>query len=108
VLDYRVTAEEVYLTYATTRSARPPWPLSGGQPGSLNGVSVHRHDGAVERYDMCTRVRVVKGELIRLTTATGGGYGNPADRGRAEIRRDLKNEFVTSKQAETDYGFTAR
>jgi len=106
VLDYRVTADEVFLTYATTRSARPPWPLSGGQAGSLNGVRVHRHDGSVEHYDMCTRVRVARGELIRLTTATGGGYGNPAARARAEILRDLKNGFVTATQAETDYGFT--
>jgi N-methylhydantoinase B len=105
VLDYRVTAEEVYLTYATTRSANPPWSLSGGHPGSLNGVSVHRHDGSVENYDMCTRVRVVKGELIRLTTATGGGYGDPGARARADIARDLRNGFITSQQATADYGF---
>ena len=105
VLDYRVTADEVYLTYATTRSANPPWSLSGGHPGSLNGVRVHRHDGSVESYDMCTRVRVVKGELIRLTTATGGGYGDPGVRARADIARDLRNGFITSQQAAADYGF---
>jgi N-methylhydantoinase B len=104
VLDYRVTATEVYLTYATSRSASPPWSLSGGRPGSLNKVSVHRHDGTVESYNMCTRVRVTKGELIRLTTATGGGYGDPADRPRADVTRDLKNGFITSPQAASDYG----
>ena len=77
VLDYRVTADEVYLTYATTRSANPPWSLSGGQPGSLNGVKVHRHDGSVENYDMCTRVRVVKGELIRTDHRDGRRVWRP-------------------------------
>jgi N-methylhydantoinase B len=105
VLDYRVTADEAYLTYATTRSASPPWSLSGGRPGSLNGVAVYRHDGSVEKYDMCTRVRVAKGELIRLTTATGGGYGDPSARARADIARDLLNEFITPQQAAADYGF---
>jgi N-methylhydantoinase B len=105
VLDYRVTADEAYLTYATTRSTSPPWSLSGGRPGSLNGVAVYRHDGSVEKYDMCTRVRVVKGELIRLTTATGGGYGDPSARARADIARDLRNEFITPQQAAADYGF---
>jgi N-methylhydantoinase B len=105
VLDYRVTADEAYLTYATTRSTSPPWSLSGGRPGSLNGVAVYRHDGSVEKYDMCTRVKVVKGELIRLTTATGGGYGDPSARAHADIARDLRNEFITPQQAAADYGF---
>ena len=30
VLDYRVTADEVYLTYATTRSANPPLETASG------------------------------------------------------------------------------
>jgi N-methylhydantoinase B len=104
VLDYRVTAEEAFLTYATSRSSNRPWSLAGGRPGSLNGVRIYRHDGSVEKYDMCTRVRVIKGELIRLTTATGGGYGDPAARPRGEIAQDLKNGFVTKEQVARDYG----
>jgi N-methylhydantoinase B len=107
VLDYRVTADEAFLTYATSRSASRPWSLAGGQPGSLNGARIYRHDGTIQSYDMCTRVRVEKGELIRLTTATGGGYGDPAARARADIVKDLKNGFITLKQAAEDYGFSA-
>ena len=54
---------------------------------------------------MCTRVRVVKGELIRLTTATGGGYGDPALRATTDISKDLKNGFITPQQAVEDYGY---
>jgi N-methylhydantoinase B len=104
VHDYRVTADEAYLTYATSRSRVPPWGLRGGREGSLNHVTIHRHDGSVETYEMCTRVRVLKGELIRLTTATGGGYGDPAKRSPESVRRDLKNGFVTPEQAARDYG----
>jgi len=70
-------------------------------------VRVYRHDGTIQSYDMCTRVRVEKGELIRLTTATGGGYGDPAARARADIVKDLKNGFITPAQAAEDYGFSA-
>jgi N-methylhydantoinase B len=105
VLDYRVTASEVYLTYATSRSKVPPWSLSGGRTGSLNKVAVHRHDGTVKTYDMCTRVKVLEGELIRLTTATGGGYGDPAERPRIDVAQDLKNGFITTAQAAAEYGF---
>jgi N-methylhydantoinase B len=105
VLDYRVTSDEAFLTYATSRSEQPPWAMRGGRPGSLNSVKVLRHDGAVEKYDMCTRVRVAKGELIRLTTATGGGFGDPRNRPKKLIESDLKNGFVTTEQAARDYGF---
>jgi N-methylhydantoinase B len=110
VLDYRVTADEAFLTYAGTRSEAPPWALNGGRPGSLNSAKVIRSDGSAETYHMCTRVRVAKGELIRLTTATGGGFGDPRKRPRALVERDLKNGFVTPAQAAKDYGYqpTAR
>lgn len=105
VLDYRVTSDEAFLTYATSRSERPPWAMRGGQTGSLNNAKVLRQDGTVETYDMCTRVRVAKGELIRLTTATGGGSGDPKKRPRERIEQDIKNGFVTLEQAARDYGF---
>lgn len=104
VLDYRVTADEVFLTYATSRSQAPPWGSNGGQSGSLNGVQIIRSDGRIETHDMCTRVRVAKGELIRLTTATGGGFGNPLERPRELVHRDIKNGFVTALQGARDYG----
>lgn len=106
ILDYRVTADEVFLTYATSRSREPPWGLAGGHTGSLNGATIHRNDGTIESYDMCTRVRVRKGELIRLKTATGGGYGNPQARNRARVARDIKNGYITAAQALRDYGAT--
>lgn len=103
VLDYRVTAEEAFLTYATSRSQVPPWSLQGGAEGSLNGVRVIRRDGSTEAYSMCTGVRVLKGDLIRLTTATGGGFGDPSRRRAQDLARDLKNGFVTPAQAARDY-----
>jgi N-methylhydantoinase B len=107
ILDYRVMADEVFLTYATSRSGAPPWGLGGGAPGSFNNVKVLRHDGSVEIHSMCTRLRVVRGELIRLTTATGGGFGDPRQRPRDAVLRDLKNGFLTPAQAQRDYGVVA-
>jgi N-methylhydantoinase B len=99
VLDYRVTGDEAYLTYATTRSSERPWALRGGQPGSVNGVEILRRDGSIERHAMCTRVRVSHGELIRITTGTGGGYGDPTLRRPEDVARDIKNGFITREQA---------
>lgn len=105
VLDYRVTADEVFVTYATSRSQVPPWGSQGGKPGSLNSLRIIRSDGTVSTHEMCTAVRVARGDLIRLTTATGGGFGDPRKRRRELIERDLLNGFVTATQASHDYGY---
>lgn len=107
VLDYRVTAENAYLTFATSRSSARPWALDGGQPGSTNYAEIHRLDGSVDRHTMCTTVRVGQGEVIRLYTATGGGHGDPRERDRGALLRDIRNGFVTAAQARDAYGFDA-
>jgi N-methylhydantoinase B len=107
-LDYRVTADEVFVTYATSRSRVPPWGSHGGMPGSLNSLKIVRSDGATSTYEMCTAVRVAKGDLIRLTTATGGGFGDPGKRSRERIARDVQNGFITLAQAARDYGYEVR
>jgi N-methylhydantoinase B len=105
VLDYRVLDNEVFVTYAASRCVEPPWPLEGGQPGSLNRLEVTRQNGSIETHVMCTRLRVEPGELIRLITATGGGFGDPAQRSSANIADDLRNGFITLDQARVDYGY---
>lgn len=105
VLDYRVVAERAYLTYAASRTTSRPWGFAGGQDGSNNYSEVHRLDGSVERYNMCTVVPVQRGETIRLCTATGGGFGDPLERARESVERDLRNGFVTSEGARQHYGY---
>lgn len=78
--------------------------MNGGLQGSLNGVEIIRLNGERERYEMCTDVRVARGELIRLTTATGGGFGDPRRRRPELLDADIKNGYVTVAQAERDYG----
>ena len=107
VLEYRVTSPEVFLTYAASRTEARPWAVDGGRPGSTNYAQLERASGAVETYAMCTMVRVARGELIRLVSATGGGYGDPAQRSAEAVVRDVGNGYVTREQAVAAYGHTA-
>ena len=102
-LDYRVTSEAAWLTYAATRTESRPWGMNGGAAGSNNYALVLRQDGRVERYGMCTMVRAEKGEVIRLVSANGGGYGNPAERDPQALEQDLKDGYITPEQANADY-----
>jgi N-methylhydantoinase B len=105
VLDYRVIADEVYVTAAYGRHRFSPWALAGGEEGSRNYIEIRRNDGSVERFGKVARCRVARGELIRLVTATGGGYGDPLRRERRLVAEDLRNGFITPEQARRTYGF---
>lgn len=105
VLDYRVTSDRAFLTYAASRSSSRPWGLLGGQDGTNNYAEVHRRDGSVERHNMCTSIPVARDEIVRIYTATGGGFGDPAARPRERVESDVKNGFVTLEQAIEHYGY---
>ncbi len=105
-LDYRILGEEAFLTYAASRTDSRPWSLAEGKAGSTNYALLIRSDGTEERHHMCTMVRAGKGDVIRLVSAAGGGFGNAANRPRARVEQDLKNGYITLDQARRDYGYS--
>jgi N-methylhydantoinase B len=51
-------------------------------------------------YGKASRVPLGRGDLVRLVTATGAGWGDPAERDRAKILADLENGYLTREEAE--------
>jgi N-methylhydantoinase B len=109
VLDYRVVGDELFLTGTFGRHKFMPWGLNGGQDGSPNGISVIRKDGRVEGpFGKVARLRLAKGDVARLVTATGGGYGDPARRPPAKVASDVRDGYITPEQASRFYGEHSR
>ena len=82
-----------------------PWPLAGGREGSPNYAEVIRADGTrrgVRRRHR--RSRSNEGDVIRIHTGNGGGYGDPRRRPRELVLDDLRNGFVTAERARAVYG----
>jgi N-methylhydantoinase B len=104
VLDYRVRSNGCFFTCAYTRNKHKPWTLHGGAEGSPNYVEVIRGDGSVEEYAVVTALEVNEGDIIRLHTANGAGYGDPRRRARELVRDDLRNGYVTEEVARSAYG----
>jgi N-methylhydantoinase B len=104
VLDYLVRSNGCFFTCAYTRNKQLPWPLEGGHEGSPNCAEIIRKDGTVEQHAVVTALDVNEGDLIRLHTATGGGYGDPRRRRRELVLDDLRNGFVTEEVARAVYG----
>ena len=47
------------------------------------------------------------GEVIRIRTTGGGGWGDPLERPHAEVERDLRWGKVSYQGARSDYGVVA-
>lgn len=105
VIDYRVRSNGCFLTCAYTRNKHKPWPLEGGCEGSPNYVEVIRTDGSVEEYAVITALEVNEGDLIRIHTGTGAGYGDPKDRPRELLLDDLRNGYLSPEIAREIYEF---
>jgi N-methylhydantoinase B len=58
--------------------------------------------------DALADAEVVKaGQVIRIRTTGGGGWGDPLDRPYAEVERDLRWGKVSFEGARRDYGVVA-
>jgi N-methylhydantoinase B len=104
VLEYRVRSNGCFFTCAYTRNKHKPWALEGGREGSPNYAEVVRGDGSVEEYAVVTALEVNEGDVIRIHTGHGGGYGDPKRRPRELVREDLRNGLTTEDRARTVYG----
>ncbi|MDQ7048514.1 MAG: hydantoinase B/oxoprolinase family protein [Enterobacterales bacterium] len=104
-VDYRINSDNSFLTCAYTRAEVPPWPLNGGESGSTNGIKVIRVDGTQESYSFTTGLDLKQGDVVRVETATGAGFGDPLQRSRSRIDDDIKNGYVSLQYAKKVYGY---
>jgi len=105
VRDYRITADEAWYTGTFGRHKFLPWGMAGGQDGSRNYTKIIFADGRPpDIFGKTAQYHLKKGDVARLVTGTGGGYGNPFERPVEKVQEDVKNGYITLEQAERDYG----
>jgi N-methylhydantoinase B len=105
VRDYRITADEAWVTGTFGRHKFLPWAMHGGQQGSKNYMQMIFKEGREPvAMGKTARFHLKKGDVARLITATGGGYGDPRQRPVEAVQADVRNGYITIEQAERDYG----
>ena len=104
VVEYRVRSDGCFFTCAYTRNVHRPWAQDGGLEGAPNYAEVSRPDGSIEQFAVVTGLSVNEGDVIRIHTGSGGGYGDPRRRPRELVLDDLRNGLVTAEQAAATYG----
>jgi N-methylhydantoinase B len=103
--EYRICCDNGLLTVAWGRHLSPPWGAEGGRDGSPNYVEVLRDGEPLgPRFGKVSRMPVRRGDVVRLVTGSGGGYGDPRDREAELVLADLRDELITPAEAATVYG----
>jgi N-methylhydantoinase B len=77
IREYEVLSDGAELTTSFGRHRFPPWGAAGGAPGSENAVEIYRGDQRVARAGKLARFALRRGDVIRILTGSGGGWGVP-------------------------------
>jgi N-methylhydantoinase B len=98
--DIRVLDHVAAFRGSTSRRLSPPWGLFGGWPGGKASITV---DG--QPLGVSGRALLQPGQVVSVVTGGAGGYGDPQERDRDLVRRDLEDGKVSPEQARHAYGY---
>jgi N-methylhydantoinase B len=104
----RVTAPLTVNTNAE-RTLCAPWGLLGGRAALPNQMQVERADGTLEnpaRHGKFHSIRLEANDTMITRSGGGGGFGDPAQRPREAVKRDLACGYITAEAAKRDYGLS--
>jgi N-methylhydantoinase B len=95
----RMLGDAHYMSIAD-RSILSCWGVKGGRAGTPFGVTI---DGR-EMEGLVDDEPVRAGEVIRIRTTGGGGWGDPLDRDPRRVAADVRDGKVSVAGARADYG----
>lgn len=105
VRDIRINAAGAMLSTRMDNIKHPCWGANGGRAGRT-GAFVLNPDTAAERVlpPIGDDIALARGDLLRVHTVGGGGWGDPFEREPERVRRDVLEGFVSVRGARDDYG----
>ena len=105
VRDVRVMCERAELATRMENTLVAPYGVAGGRAGRTGRVVLNPGTPA-ERVlpGQGDGIVLERGDLFRLETCGGGGWGDPLTRDPMRVREDVARGFVTVRGAREDYG----
>ncbi len=83
-----------------------PIGVLGGSDGGLNRVAIERGTEVYRPPHLSKDqdIELAPGDVVRVSTPGGGGYGDPLRRDPEKVARDVSRGYYTPAQAEALYG----
>jgi N-methylhydantoinase B len=105
VREYEVLAEDAMLAVRIDSVKNPPWGIEGGMSGGTGRALVNPGtDRERQLSPLSDGNGLVRGDILRIETGGGGGYGHPFDRPAAKVLEDVLGGYVSLQAARTLYG----
>lgn len=90
----------LHLSLLADRHEHPATGLNGGHSGMPNSITT----AGGTRLHPKSKTMLASGERLVLVYAGGGGYGEPRERDRERVMRDLDNGYISEQAAHDVYG----
>ena len=100
------TAGEIVASYRSERHYTRPWGLFGGRAAQPWKTQVQRADGDIDEVPSKARLLLASGDVLRVLTGGGGGYGDPFERRPQDVLDDVLDDKVSREAALSQYGVT--
>ena len=105
IRDVRLLAEEGTFGLRVENNRFPAWGVAGGMGGGLSRVVLNPGTpGEREIRAFSDDNHWKRGDLVRIYTAGGGGWGDPLERDPDRVLDDVKDGFVSLESAFDHYG----
>jgi N-methylhydantoinase B len=103
--DYEIMAESATLAVRLDTVINPPWGVAGGMSGGVGSAVVNPGRPDERRLpSLSDGTPLRRGDIVRLVTGGGGGWGHPHDRPIEAVLADIRAGFVSIEAAARDYG----
>jgi N-methylhydantoinase B/oxoprolinase/acetone carboxylase alpha subunit len=103
--EWRIDCPSAQLSANLDRFKLPPFGLAGGGSASLSTLTLIRDGKRQALPSKVTNLMVRRGDIVRLETSGGGGFGEPATRAHELIDRDVRQGYVSAEAARIVYGY---
>jgi N-methylhydantoinase B len=107
IREYEVLAPDTLLSASYGRSIERPWGLDGGGKGSCNYFEVIS-DGKRWRGARKPITTLQPGDRFVEVTGGGAGCGNPYTRPAQQVLDDVRDGYITVREARVHYGVVIR
>ncbi len=105
VRDLRIVGDEAVIGLRMDNIRWPAWGVKGGMGGGAGRIVVNPGTSDErELRPMSEGNKLKKGDLVRIMTPGGGGWGSPLERPAEQVRDDVLDGFISAESAARNYG----
>jgi len=109
--EIRVLEDGAQFSVISDKNVIPPYGVDGGRNGAGNRFTVLRNGAVLEPSPVPGKVSgfaLLRGDVVRVETSGGGGWGDPLERDLERIVRDVGLGYLSVEQARRRYGADIR